>query len=501
MTHLRLATLSLLAVLLGLASCTSEIDVFGSSQMGYFNTDGGIDPSAPGDQYNPIAENPFVEVSAAPISTFSIDADGASYANVRRYLQQDRQLPPADAVRTEEFINYFNLDYPFVDQGHPLSVNGEVAACPWNDATRLIRIGLKGAPLPAANTLASNLVFLVDVSGSMQGEDRLEIIKRGLIDYTSRLTDADRVAIVTYAGSAGVVLPSTSGRDKAKITDAIRGLGAGGSTAGAAGIITAYEIAEANLIPGGNNRVILATDGDFNVGPSSQEELVKLIEEKREGGVFLTALGVGRGNYNDAALEQIANHGNGTFEYLDKPDQLRKVFEYERARFFTVAKDVKIQVAFDSTVVKAYRLIGYENRLLKTEDFTDDKKDAGELGADQSVTALYEVKLVPGYRPGSGTEGAKAFTVDLRYKRPTATESEPLSLRVYDRGTSFAAASDELRLVAGTAGFAMLLRESPYLGTTTHARVREWLRAAAVADPYGYKGELVELVTAAEGLR
>ena len=336
--------------------------------------------SGNGDTYTVVEENSFVDVSEAPVSTFSIDADGASYANIRRFILKENQLPPKGAVRTEELVNYFDMDYPYQPSQHPISLNGEISSCPWAEGHKLIRIGLKGKPIPEDQLPASNFVFLIDVSGSMSSADKLELLKAGFNLFVDRMENDDRVAIVTYAGDAGLVLESTSGKDKQKIKAAINSLGSGGSTAGAEGIITAYKIAGENFIPKGNNRILLGTDGDFNVGISDRDELIKLIEEKRDNGIYLTVLGVGRGNLNDAALEQIADHGNGHYEYVDDLEQLRKVFIYEFSKFYTVAKDVKVQIEFNPELVQSYRLIGYENRILNEEDFEDDGKDAGEIG-------------------------------------------------------------------------------------------------------------------------
>lgn len=445
------------------------------------------DPST-GDNYESLPENDFIEVSEAATSTFSIDADGASYANLRRFIQYGGQLPPPEAVRTEEMINFFDLDYSFVDNGHPINLNGEVSSCPWKPENKLVRIGIQGQPLSAERP-AANFVFLIDASGSMHGLDRLDLLKEGFKLFAEGLNEEDRVAIVTYAGSAGVVLPATPGSEKEAIYEAIDRLGANGSTAGAEGILTAYEIAEKNFIEGGNNRIVIGTDGDFNVGPVSQEALLELVEAKREAGVYLTVLGVGRGNYNDANLEQIANHGNGTYEYVDNLQQLRKIFLYDYGKFFTVAKDVKVQVKFNPRTVAAYRLIGYENRLLKTEDFKDDRKDAGEIGAGQNITALYEI--VPAREP---FPGAVTFTIDFRYKEPDATISRPLSLDIYDENTKFEEASGAMRFTAGVAGFAMLLTNSPHLGEATYPAVHDWLADAGLSDEHGLKQELWELV-------
>ena len=441
----------------------------------------------PGDQYQQLPENGFINTTTEAVSTFSIDADGASYANVRDMLNEGYVQP--EAVRAEEFINYFDLDYPYTDTEHPINLNGEVSDCPWAAEHKLVRVGIQGKPLATTERPAANFVFLIDVSGSMGGEDRLPLLQAGFKLFADELSATDRVAIVTYAGSAGVVLEATSGDQKEKIKAAIDRLGAGGGTAGAQGIVTAYDILEKNFIPGGNNRVVVGTDGDFNVGPSSHEELLKLIEEKREANIFLTVLGVGRGNYNDHMLEQLANKGNGTAEYIDNLQQLRKVFIYDYNKFYTVAKDVKVQVEFNPDHVKSYRLIGYENRLLATEDFVDDTKDAGEIGAGQNITALYEV--IP-HRQNSGQ--TPAFTIDFRYKTPEAIVSRPMQLQVFDAGHAFAEATPQHQFVGGVAAFAMLLRQSEYAGTTTYNKVQEWLAASGATDDHGLKQELYQLV-------
>lgn len=469
------------------SSCEDDYSASGSYPNGYY-TDGEF--GVIGDQYNEYEENPFVNVADQPVSTFSIDADGASYANVRRFLMQEGQKPPKGAIRTEELINYFSLDYPFTETAHPISLNGEISGCPWNDDNKLIRIGIKGKEL--LEKPASNFVFLIDVSGSMSSSDKLDLLKQGFSLLVDELTAEDRISIVTYAGSAGVVLPSTSGDKKSEIKSAISRLGSGGSTAGAEGIITAYQIASENFIEGGNNRVILGSDGDFNVGPSSQEELVALIEEKRESGIFLTVLGVGRGNLNDAAMEQIANNGNGTYEYIDKVEQLKKVFIYDFQKFFTVAKDVKVQVAFNPELVLAYRLIGYENRVLNQEDFEDDNKDAGEIGANQNITALYEI--VPAVTNSPNIRIVPTFTIDFRYKLPDADTSIPMEMGILDEEKSFSQSSDFMKFTSSVAAFSMLLSDSQYSGTATFDKVSEWLNATNLNDQYGFKSEFKELV-------
>ena len=491
----RLYLVLTLLISVGLISCETTDSMYDSSlNASYENHFGGFLPT--GDQYNEYVENPFINVSVNPISTFSTDADGAAYANVRRFLQQDHTIPPTGAVRTEELINYFQLDYPSNNTSHPITLNGEVSECPWNTDNKLIRIGLKGKPIATENLPPSNFVFLIDVSGSMASEDKLDLLKNGFNYFVDELSNNDKVAIVTYAGAAGIVLEATSGSEKQKIKNAINKLGAGGSTAGAQGIITAYEIAQEQFIENGNNRIVIGTDGDFNVGPSSQEELVKLIEEKRELGIYITVLGVGRGNLNDASLEQIANNGNGTYEYIDNIEQLKKVFIYDYSKFYTVAKDVKIQVEFNPTNVESYRLIGYENRVLENEDFENDEKDAGEIGANQNVTALYEI--VP--KDNTNTQASPTFTIDFRYKNPDSDTSIPLALEIFDQGKTFNQASNFMKFTASVASFSMVLSDSEYKGTSTFDAVLEWLNATNLNDEHGFKAEFKELVKTAKSL-
>ncbi len=416
--------------------------------------------------------------------------------HIRRFIQQENRLPYRDAVRTEELINYFDLDYDPPRDYHPIALNGEVSECPWNKNNKLVRIGIKGSDVPNGQRLKSNFVFLVDVSGSMSSRDKLDLLKKGFKYFVDELSEEDRVAIVTYAGSAGVVLPSTSGKDKDKIKRAIDKLGSRGSTAGAEGIITAYEIAQKNFIKGGNNRIVIGTDGDFNVGPSSQSELTQLIEEKRDMGIFLTVLGVGRGNLNDGMLEQIANKGNGTYEYIDHIEQLLKVFIYDYNKFYTVAKDVKVQVKFNPENVASYRLIGYANRLLNEEDFEDDTKDAGEIGIEQNITALYEI--APAENPNYSD--APTFTIDFRYKEPDADKSVPLQLDIFDKGNTFDTSSDFMKFTASVAGFSMLLIDSEYKGTTTYKNVLQWLDSAKLKDEHYFKSEFRSLVDKARKL-
>lgn len=452
---------------------------------------------ASGDKYTVLEENPFISVADEATSTFSIDADGASYSNARRYLQQDNQIPPKGALRTEELINYFQIGYPYTDDGHPININGEVSDCPWTPGNKLVRIGIQGKPLSTAEMGASNFVFLIDVSGSMSSDDKLELLKEGFKRFVDAMEVNDRVAIVTYAGKDKILLKSTAGDKKDKIKRAIDRLGSAGGTNGAEGINTAYEIAEENFMTNGNNRIIIGTDGDFNIGKQSQDELIQLIEQKRESGVYITVLGVGRGNLNDAALEQIANHGNGTYEYIDKDEQLNKVFDYEFQKFYAVAKDVKVQVEFDPVNVAQYRLIGYENRLLENNEFEDDNADAGEIGGAQNITALYEI--VPSDSPAY--DNTASFTIDFRYKLPNESSSIPLSLEIYDPEIPFAQSTDWMRFSAGVAAFSMLMGESEHVGTATYNDVHQWIDGSRSFDPHQFKAELLDLVVRADALQ
>lgn len=447
-----------------------------------------------GEGYNEYPENPFIATNDEPISTFSIDADGGSYANVRRFLNSGN-LPVDGAVRTEELINYFPFDYEEPTGQHPISLNGEIADCPWAAGHKLLRVGIQGKDIPTAQLPATNFVFLIDVSGSMSSENKLGLLKQSFSLFADHLQPNDKVAIVTYGSISGVELPSTSGANASLIKNVINDLHSGGGTAGAAGIITAYEIAEQNFIPGGNNRVILATDGDFNVGVSSEEALIELIEEKRESGVFLTVIGVGSGNYQDGKMEQLANHGNGTYEYLDSREQGEKVFIHEFKKFYAVAKDVKVQIHFNSNMVKKYRLIGYENRLLATEDFEDDEKDAGEIGANQSITALYEI--IP---QSISLESGATFTIDFRYKLPDSDFSIPIELDVFDWSISFQESSENMRFASAVAAYGMLLWGSEYSGNASYDEVIQWAQTSSNFDPHGYRQEFIQLVNIAKEL-
>lgn len=461
------------------------------------------------DEFRHIAENAWRSPRQHPLSTFAADVDAASYSIVRRMITEGR-LPPADAVRIEELINYFRYDYPEPSGPHPFSVTTELGDAPWAPGHKLALIGLRTRSLSMAELPPNNLVFLIDVSGSMYSADRLPLAKTALRLLVHELRPQDRVAIVVYAGAAGLVLPSTSGRDKDRILDAIDRLEAGGSTAGGAGIRLAYQVAREHFITDGNNRVILASDGDFNVGPSSEGELVRLIEEQRRSGVFLTVLGFGFGNLKDAKMEMLANKGNGHYAYIDNLLEARKVLVQELgATLLTVARDVKLQVEFNPARVAAYRLVGYENRLLNDEDFNDDTKDAGDLGAGHIVTALYEIVPVGvespvrvgtvdplRYQDRSAPRGESRdwFTVKLRYQDPAGSPSRLLE-RVVRSET--ASPSADFRFVTAVAGFGMLLRDSEHKGNSTWAGVLAAARSARGDDPQGYRAEFIRIVEAA----
>jgi len=445
-------------------------------------------------QYAAIAERDFVETKSAPVTTFAIDVDRASFAIVRRFLSSGLK-PPPNAVRVEEMLNYFTYSYPQPrDASTPFSVTTEVAGCAWNAKNRLVRIGVQGANLEQWRMSANNLVFLIDSSGSMGPPNRLPLIQAALRVLVQELRAEDRVSIVTYASAAGLVLPSTSGADKAPILGAIDRIGAGGSTAGGQGIELAYKIARDNFIAGGNNRVILATDGDFNVGVSSITELDKLIEEKRKSGVFLSVVGVGDDNYQDAKMEMLADKGNGNYAYLDSMREAEKVFRHElTGTLVTIAKDVKVQVEFDPASVASYRQIGYENRALANEDFEDDAKDAGELGAGHSVTALYEIE------PASGARGTIG-KIRLRYKEPDGNTSREIDSTISDDGKSAWEASPDMQFAAAIVEFAMLLRESPHKATSNWEDVAQLARLAVGADLDGTREEFARLTETGRAL-
>ncbi len=461
--------------------------------------------------YDRVEDNPFLDVRQNPLSTFSIDVDTASYANVRRFINSGR-LPPKDAVRIEEMINYFHYDDPQPGGEAPFSVSIEVAPAPWMVEHQLLRIGLKGVELEMEDRPPSNLVFLLDVSGSMRSPNKLPLVKKSIALLVEKLDERDSVAIVVYAGASGLALPATSCDRKRTILSVLERLGAGGSTNGAAGITLAYQTAAANFRSDGINRVILATDGDFNIGLTDQGGLTRLIEEKARSGVFLSVLGFGMGNYKDSTLEKLADRGNGNYAYIDTLNEARKHLVHEMgSTLVTIAKDVKIQVEFNPARVGSYRLIGYENRVLRAEDFNDDRKDAGEIGAGHSLTALYEIVPAGGAAATAAidplkyqqprqstpaTDSAELLTLTLRYKAPHEDTSRLLTypLAAGAARDSYAAASENFKLAAAVASFGMLLRDSPHKGSTTMGSVLELAMEAQDRDPYGYRAELVELI-------
>lgn len=465
------------------------------------------------EEYDSIVENRFMDVAMSPLSTLSIDVDTASYANVRRMIEAGR-LPPKGAVRLEEMINYFGYQYPEPEGDVPLAFTTELADCPWAEEHDLLLVGIQAQQIALEALPSNNLVFLIDVSGSMNSPDKLPLLVSALRLLVGELRREDRVAIVVYAGAAGLVLPSTPGTDKAQILAALDRLRAGGSTAGAAGIELAYRVAEKHFDPAANSRVILATDGDFNVGLSSQSELVSLIKKKRKSGIYLTVLGFGGGNYSDARMERLANQGNGNYAYIDSLMEAQKVLVTELGgTLATVADDVKIQIEFNPAEVASYRLLGYENRVLRDEDFADDTKDAGELGAGHQVTVLYE--LVPA---GAGAQDGGRLTyqtsqlssealtsgdlatIHFRYKLPGESASQRYTQPIPADAVAVSATSDNFRFASAVAAWGMLLRDFQFLGTATYKDVIDLAQTARGDDPFGYRAEFLQLARTSQSL-
>ncbi|MEY2502704.1 MAG: Ca-activated chloride channel [Verrucomicrobiota bacterium] len=470
--------------------------------------------------YDKVEENPFLPAATNPLSTFSIDVDTASYANVRRFINSG-SLPPKDAVRIEEMINYFSYDYREPEADKPFSIDLDSTSCPWEPSHRLLRIGLKGREVANEKRPASNLVFLLDVSGSMMPAERLPLVKQAMRLLVDKLGENDRVAIVIYAGGSGLALKSTPGNEKEKILRALEELQAGGSTNGAEGIELAYRVAADNFIKGGVNRVILATDGDFNIGVTNQGDLIRLIEQKAKTGVFLSVLGVGTDNLKDSTMQKLADKGNGNYAYLDSVDEARKVLVQQiNGTLMTIAKDVKVQVEFNPARVASYRLIGYEKRLLRKEDFNNDKVDAGEIGAGHTVTALYEVvpagpgasdpaasgppvdPLKYGTNTTNPTNGSgEMVTVKLRHKKPDGETSELTERSFTDNGAKFENAAPDLKFAAAVAEFGMLLRDSQYKGKGSLGAVLEWAQEGKGADRAGYRAGFIEMARKAQTLK
>lgn len=478
-------------------------------------SDGYADEDYTQESYAPLIENTFTTPQKDPLSTFGIDVDNASYSVMRTKLTMNFPVPK-DAVRVEEFVNYFDYNYPQPKSGHPFSVNLESATCPWNTQHQLVRIGLKGKDIDYAKKEASNLVFLIDVSGSMDEENKLPLVKKSLKLLVDQLGPEDRIAVVTYAGSSGLALSSTTCTDKNKdlIKKKIQKLDAGGSTAGGQGIELAYKVASENLLKEGNNRVILCTDGDFNVGSSSDSDMKNLIQQKRDQNIFITVCGFGMGNYKDSKMEVIADNGNGNYFYIDTYKESTRVFERDlRATLFTIAKDVKIQVEFNPSHVKAYRLIGYENRLMPAQDFNDDSKDGGELGAGHTVTALYEIipagsdEAIPDapelkYQQNTSTNKDfknELFTVKLRYKEPKGTISKLLETSLLVHEQSFQKASADFQLAAGVAYYAQQLRQSEFVTDRNFNHAAEIIQLAR-PNPNEDVAELLSLIKMAESI-
>ena len=445
-----------------------------------------MQPNEPqGDRFDEIVENPFVKVSEEPKSTFSVDADGAAYAYFRRMVNMGWEVP-ASAVRIEEYLNYFTFDYADPAGGETLALNAETGPCPWNPDHRLLRLGLKGKTLSAKETPLANFVFLIDVSGSMDSADKLPVLKSGLLHMLEKMDPEDQVSIVTYSGKAETLLRPTKVREGNKIAKAIKKLNASGSTNGGDALRDAYKLAKESYIEGGNNRIIMGTDGDFNVGVTTTEALLEIVEEGAKAGIYMTVCGFGTGNLNDSMMEAVSNHGNGTYEYIDSEDEMMKVFVHERNRFVAVANDTKVQLTFDPAAVDSYRLIGYENRVMANEDFENDDKDAGEIGSGQTITALYEIIPAEG-----ATAGLRCCTFDVRYKNALKESSNALSLEVKDGGDIL---SGNLSFAAGLAALGLTLRDSEYKGSASLTMSGELVENALSFDPNGYRAQLLQLI-------
>jgi Ca-activated chloride channel family protein len=465
------------------------------------------------EDYNSFVENAFESPKAAPLSTFSIDVDNASYTNVRRFINNGQSVPK-DAVRVEEMVNFFKYQYPQPTGQHPFSINTEYSDCPWNKTNKLVRIGLQGKDIPTDNLPKSNLVFLIDVSGSMSDVNKLPLLKESMKVLVNQLRDEDKIAMVVYAGAAGLVLPPTSGKDKKTIIDALEKLESGGSTAGGAGIELAYKTAQENFIKDGNNRVILATDGDFNVGASSDKDMQTLIEEKRKSGVFLTCLGYGMGNYKDSKLETLADKGNGNYAYIDNIQEANRFLGKEfKGSMFAIAKDVKIQIEFNPAHVKAYRLIGYENRKLRPEDFKNDAIDAGELGSGHTVTALYEI--IPAdvksdffteidelkyakVEPSKTQFQDELATIKFRYKKPDGAKSIEMVEVIANKVSALNQTSAGFKFSTAVAWFGLKLRDSQLVTDKSSAAIAQLAREGLAYDQDGYKAEFIRLVEAVQ---
>lgn len=490
-----LAAMSLLAVGCGVSGDGEEAF---ADLTGVYSTSAleGDLPAPGGDKFGEFADNPFVKTALEPTSTFSVDADGASYAIVRRYIDSGRTVNPS-SVRIEELLNYFTFDYAPPTDGNTVAINAEVGDCPWNAEHRLLRLGIKGKELTEAETPLANYVFLVDVSGSMYSADKLDLLKSGLTELVGQMNPDDRISIITYSGEVKKLLESTTVKNTATIVEAIGRLKADGYTAGGEALKMAYEEAKANYDPKRNNRIILGTDGDFNVGVTSTAALTEMVESYAKEGIYMTCLGFGMGNLNDEMMESISNHGNGTYHYIDSEDEMTKVFIHERERFVSVANDAKCQVTFSPDIVSEYRLIGYENRVMSHEDFENDEKDAGEIGAGQTITALYELVLNDQLLNSTAPQlhNSTFATFDFRYKKSLGSESIPLQkvLTVEDIANKVGRSND-FYFAAGVAAFGMTLRQSPYKGDASLTMARQLVENHLGKDPHGYRAELLQLI-------
>jgi Ca-activated chloride channel homolog len=491
----------------------------GANGVVLVQTNKGVPPQQPTDvipqnddheDYESFVENVFESPRTSPLSTFSIDVDNASYTNIRRFINNGQKVPK-DAVRIEEMVNFFKYQYSQPQNEHPFSINSEYSDCPWNTNNKLVRIGLQGKNIDSEKLPASNLVFLIDVSGSMAQENKLPLLKQSLKVLVNQLRNEDKVSIVVYAGAAGLVLPPTSGDKKMTIMDALDKLEAGGSTAGGQGIMLAYKTAQENFIKGGNNRVILATDGDFNVGASSDNDMQRLIEEKRQSGVFLTCLGYGMGNYKDSKMEVLANKGNGNYAYIDNIQEANRFLGKEfKGSMFAIAKDVKIQIEFNPAIVQAYRLIGYENRKLRPEDFKNDAIDAGELGSGHTVTALYEIvprnvkceyfeeptdlKYTVMAEPSDKNYNPELATIKFRYKKPDGDKSIEMISTIANSGTILANASSDFKFCSAVAWFGLNLRDSKLVKNKSLKSIKSLAKEGLSDDTEGYKAEFIRLI-------
>ncbi|MCR5158915.1 MAG: VWA domain-containing protein [Prevotella sp.] len=494
----QLVNLSLAAACLMAVGCSvSNEGADYEALMGYdtYYDENVMLPTGSGDQFSEFADNPFVKTSQQNVSTFSVDADGASYAILRRYLNEGRDVNPS-SVHIEELLNYFTFDYASPTGNHTVAINAEVGECPWNPQHRLLRLGIKGKELTKKETPRANFVFLVDVSGSMAVKDKLDLLKSGLKTMLSQMNPDDRISLITYSGEVKKLLESTQVREEHKIVAAINKLNANGYTNGGEALKMAYEEAIANYDPKCNNRIILGTDGDFNFGITSTSALTEMVEGYAKKGIYLTCLGFGTGNLNDEMMESISNHGNGTYHYIDSEEEMMKVFVHERERFVSVANDAKCQVTFDSKLISEYRLIGYENRMMSNDDFKDDKKDAGEIGAGQTITALYELVLSNDL---DGKVGKTFVTFDFRYKKSLDAESFPLQKtleveHIFNKNGR----SHDFYFAAGVAAYGMVLRHSPYKGDATIDMAQKLVSGNLGSDPHGYRAKLLELMDKAK---